>query len=389
MDVQALLRFAESQRDLFLDDLRTLVNIDSGTYTPDGVARVADELQIRFSASGAEVERIAGGEYGPHVVARWRGEGVGRVLLVGHMDTVFPEGEAQRRPFHIAGERAFGPGVMDMKSGLLTGLYAAKALAEKAPWKELVILCNSDEEIGSPSSHELVERLARETDAALVLEPNSRVDKVTIARKGVATYRIDVEGLSAHAGVEPHRGRNAILELANKIIAVQALNGKISGVTLNVGVVHGGERPNVVPDTAYALVDVRAADLEGMEAVERVMRGIIEATSVVEGATVRLSGGFMHGPFTQSPASQQLFTLASEVAAELGYILTGSPTGGGSDGNTTAAIGTPTLDGLGPAGGMAHNPGEYIEIDSIAPRIALLAGLIARVGANSARLSGQ
>ncbi len=389
MEVRALLRYAESQRDQFLDDLRTLVNIDSGTYTPDGVARVAEELQARFVASGAEVERIAGGEYGPHLVARWRGKGAGRVLLIGHMDTVFPDGEAQRRPFRIADGRAFGPGVMDMKSGLLTGLYAARALSDEAPWAELVFFCNSDEEIGSPSSHDVVERLAREADAALVLEPNSRVDKATIARKGVATYRIDVEGLSAHAGVEPHKGHNAILELAHRIIAVQELNGTIPGVTLNAGVVHGGERPNIVPDKAYALVDVRAADREGVEAVERAMREVIEAAPSVADTSARLSGGFMHGPFTQSAASQRLFSFASEVAAELGYTLTGSPTGGGSDGNTTAAAGAPTLDGLGPAGGMAHNPGEFIEVDSIAPRVALLAGVIARVGADGANLRGQ
>jgi glutamate carboxypeptidase len=380
MDVSALLRLAASQRDEFLDDLRTLVNIDSGTYTPDGVSQVADELEARFTAAGATVERIANGGYGPHLVARWRGTGTGRALLIGHMDTVFPDGEATRRPFHVADGRAYGPGVMDMKSGLLVGLHAARALATETPWEELVFLCNSDEEIGSPSSHDVVERLARDVDAALVLEPNSRVDKATVARKGVATYRIEVEGLSAHAGVEPHKGRNAILELSHRIIAAQALNGAIPGVTLNVGVTQGGERPNVVPDAAYALVDVRAADVAGMEAVEQALRELVEAAPTVEGASVRLSGGFLHRPFTQSPASERLFALASAVAAELGYTLAGSATGGGSDGNTTAAIGTPTLDGLGPAGGQAHNPGEYIEVDSIAPRIALLAGLIARIG---------
>lgn len=380
MDVSALLRLAESQRDAFLDDLRTLVNIDSGTYTPDGVGRVADELEARFVAAGAMVERMANAGYGPHLVARWSGTGTGRTLLIGHMDTVFPDGEATRRSFQVTEGRAYGPGVMDMKSGLLVGLYAARALAAEAPWAELVFLCNSDEEIGSPSSRDLVARLAREADAALVLEPNSRVDKATVARKGVATYRIDVEGLSAHAGVEPHKGRNAILELAHRIIAVQSLNGSIPGVTLNVGVAHGGERPNVVADEAHALVDVRAADPAGMEAVGRALHELAEATPVVEGTTVRLSGGFLHRPFMQSAASERLFALASDVAVELGYTLMGSSTGGGSDGNTTAALGTPTLDGLGPAGGMAHNPGEYIEVDSIAPRVALLAGLIARIG---------
>lgn len=386
MDALALLHAAESQQEQFLDDLRTLVNIDSGTYTPHGVARVADELGTRFREAGADVERVAAGEYGPNLIARWRGAGTGRILLVGHMDTVFPEGETSRRPFRIEDGRALGPGVMDMKSGLLTGLYAIRALADTAPWAELTFLCNSDEEVGSPASRGLVDQLARGADAALVLEPNSRVDRTTVARKGVATFRIEVSGLSAHAGVEPQKGRNAILELAHRIIAVQALNGAIPGVTLNVGNVHGGERPNVVPDAAHALIDVRAADLAGLEAVVQALREVADAAPVVAGAEVRLSGGFVHQPFTQSPASARLFDLAHAVAAELGYELTGGATGGGSDGNTTAAAGTPTLDGLGPAGGMAHNPGEYILIESIAPRIALLAGLIARVGASESSL---
>jgi glutamate carboxypeptidase len=275
---------------------------------------------------------------------------------------------------------------MDMKSGLLTGLYALRALANTAPWGEIIFLCNSDEEVGSPSSHPIVERLASEVDAALVLEPNSRVDKTTIARKGVATFRIDVAGLSAHAGVEPDKGSNSIIELAHRLIAVHALNGTISGVTLNAGVIHGGERPNVVPDAAYALVDVRAADPSGQEAVERALQALVDAAPTITGTTTRLSGGFVHQPFTQSPASKRLFDLASAVASELGYTLQGGPTGGGSDGNTTATAGTPTLDGLGPAGGKAHNPGEYIEIDSVAPRVALLAGLLTSLNKNGRKL---
>lgn len=390
MTIESWLRFAEAQRDQFLDDLRTLVNIDSGSYTPAGVARVADELQARFEATGGSVERVTDtGEFGPHLIARWRGQGAGKTLLIGHMDTVFPDGEAQRRPFHLESGRAYGPGVMDMKSGLLTGLYALRALAAEAPWGEVIFFCNSDEEIGSPSSHPIVARLAREVDAALVLEPNSRVDKATIARKGVATFRIEVEGLSAHAGVEPDKGRNAILELAHRVIAVHALNGTIPGVTLNAGVIHGGERPNVVPDAAYTLVDVRVADSAGREAVESALQALVAAPATIEGTTTRLSGSFVHQPFTQSDASKRLFDLASGVASELGYTLQGGPTGGGSDGNTTAATGTPTLDGLGPAGGKAHNPGEYIEIDSIAPRVALLAGLLASLNSNSAQLRGK
>ncbi|HEX9035551.1 MAG TPA: M20 family metallopeptidase [Ktedonobacterales bacterium] len=386
MDVRDVLALAESQMTQILDDLGALVNIDSGTYTPRGVARVADELERWLKAAGAEVERVAGSEFGPHLIARWRGPGRGRALLIGHMDTVFPEGEAERRPFRVADGRAYGPGVMDMKSGLLIGLYAARALLDEAPWAELVMFCNSDEEIGSPSSRSLVETLGKPAHAALVLEPNSRVDKTTIARKGVATYRIDVEGLSAHAGVEPHRGRNAILELAHRVIAVQALNGTIPGVTLNTGVTHGGERPNVVPDAAHALVDVRAADLEGVHVVDAALRALADGPEHVEGTRTRLTGGFMHQPFVQSPASLRLFEMAQEVARELGYELSGSPTGGGSDGNTTAATGAPTLDGLGAAGGMAHNPGEFIEVASIAPRIALLSGIIQRLNVGGDQL---
>lgn len=376
----ALLEAARAQLPAFLDDLRALVNIDSGTYTPAGVARVADELQRRFEASGALTERVPTEEYGPHLVARWPGSGRGRILLIGHMDTVFPNGEVGRRPFRVEGDRAYGPGVMDMKSGLLTGLYAARLLHDALPWQELVFLCNSDEEIGSPSSHDLVAHLAAQSDAAFVLEPNSKPHRVTISRKGVAIFRLDVTGLSAHAGVEPDKGRNAILELTHRVIAVQALNGSIPGVTLNVGVIAGGERPNIVADHAHALIDIRAPSPDAVREVEAALHRIAEAPATVTGTETRLSGAFAHQPFTQSEASKRLFAAAAEVASELGLELEGRPTGGGSDGNTTAAAGIPTLDGLGPAGGQAHNPGEYIEVESVPTRIALLAGLIARVG---------
>ena len=383
METTALLEAAQARVEGFLADLERLVNIDSGTYTPAGVARVSDELQRHFHEAGALVERVDGKEFGPHLVARWPGSGKGRILLIGHMDTVFPEGEAIRRPFRIEDGRAYGPGVMDMKSGLLVGLTAARLLGEEAPWTELVMLCNSDEEIGSPTSHDLVAQLASQADAVLVLEPNSRVERVTITRKGVATFRLEVTGLSAHAGVEPDKGRNAIIELAHRALAVHALNGTIPGVTLNVGVISGGERPNVVPESAYTLIDVRAPTREGGAAVEAALREVAEAEPTIAGTETRLSGGFVHQPFTQSEASARLFALAEGVARELGYSLAGGSTGGGSDGNTAAAVGAATLDGLGPVGAHAHNPGEYIEVASIAPRIALLGGIIGAVGAGT------
>jgi glutamate carboxypeptidase len=368
-------------RDPFLDDLRALVDIDSGTYTPAGVAAVADQLQPRLEALGAAVERVPGAAMGPQLVARLRGNGSGQVLLIGHMDTVYPEGEVARHPFTVRDGQAFGPGVLDMKGGLLVGLYALRLLREmgEAPYEELTFLYNSDEEIGSPESHPLVRREAAHADVALVLEPSLDVEVLKIARKGVGMYRVTVTGISAHAGVEPEKGRSAIVELAHKVLAIAALNGQQDGLTLNVGVIRGGERPNVVPDAAEAHIDIRVTSPEQIAWVEGELQRIAEECSIA-GTTCVLNGSFAHQPFQQSERGRAVFDLAHDEAATLGLSLRGELSGGGSDGNTTAALGVPTLDGLGVAGAQAHNPGEHIEIASIAPRIALLAGLLRRLG---------
>ena len=387
MDSPPASLISEQTVTAFLNDLRTLVNINSGTYTPEGVARVAEFLAPRFVEMGFGTELVPGDRMGPQLVARHTGTGQGRVLIIGHMDTVFPDGEAERRPFDIHDDCAYGPGVFDMKSGLLVAMYALRALIEagETPWQTLTMICNSDEEIGSPESHTLIEAEAQQADLAMVLEPTSDLARVTTARKGAASYTLEIRGVAAHAGVEPHRGRSAILEMAHRIVALHALNGTIPGVTVNVGVVQGGERPNVVAETAYAEIDVRAADEEGVQAIEAALARVVADTNVPD-TTAMLEGFFAHRPFTQSPQSERLFALASEAAAELGITLRGEPTGGASDGNTTAGLGVPTLDGLGLVGGLAHNPGEYVEIASIAPRIALLMGLLRRL--NGADWSG-
>lgn len=384
MDAAAALAHAQRHVPAFLDDLRAIVDIDSGTYHPNGVARVAEYLQPRFEELGFQVKLLPGKEMGPQLVTGRPGEGQGRVLLVGHMDTVFPPGEPERRPFRIEDGQAYGPGVFDMKSGLLVGLYALRTLlaAGEAPWGELTFICNSDEEIGSPESHDLIAGAARQVDAALVLEPTHDVARVTTARKGVATYILEIEGVSAHAGVEPAKGRSAIVELAHKVLALHALNGAFDGVTVNVGVARGGERPNVVPDWAYAEIDLRAPDEEAARQIEAAIHEVA-ARRFVDGTTTRLTGGFQHQPFSRSERGMRLFAIAAAAAADLGITLRGEPTGGGSDGNTTAGVGTPTLDGLGLQGGLAHNPGEFVVVDSIAPRIALLAGLLSRLNGAS------
>jgi glutamate carboxypeptidase len=382
MDTAATLAAARSFVDPFLEDLQALVNIDSGTYAPTGVARVAEYLRPRFTELGYAVELRPGERLGPQLVARRRGQGHAHVLLIGHMDTVFPPGEPERRPFRVEDGRAYGPGVLDMKSGLLVGLYALRLLSEdgEAPYAAITFLCNSDEEIGSPESCTLVGELARAADVVLVLEPSRASDEVTVARKGVGVYTVDIEGMAAHAGVEPEKGHSAILELAHRIVALQAINGTIAGATVNVGTISGGERPNIVPDHARAQVDVRAPSVEAAQALEEALRRACD-TMIVPGTAARLSGGFVHQPFQQSAASARLFELAQIVAADLGIALRGISTGGGSDGNTAAALDIATLDGMGLCGGLAHNPGEWASVADIAPRIALLAGLLRRLDA--------
>jgi len=370
---------AERLSEAYLRDLEALVNIDSGTYCKAGVDAVGRYLRQRFEDVGGMVTIHPQPDYGDNLVATLHGQGRGRLMLVGHMDTVFPEGEAQRRPFARRNGRAMGPGILDMKSGLVVALYALLVLREQGftDFETINVVCNSDEEIGSPASRPLIQEVARNSDAVFVLEPGRANGHLVTARKGVGTYRLEVRGVAAHAGVEPQKGRSAILELTHQIQALQALHGAIPGVTLNVGVIHGGERPNVVPDYAYALIDLRAADMDGIAAVQQAMERITSQPTV-PGTSVTLDGSFVHLPFVKSPRSARLVALAQEVGRELGLELSEVASGGGSDGNTTAAMGVATLDGLGLSGALAHNPGEYIEIASIVPRIALVAQLIRR-----------
>jgi glutamate carboxypeptidase len=382
LEIGPALDRAKGAQQTFLDELETIVNIDSGTFYKPGVDEVAHWMKARLERSECAVTTQPQHEYGNNVFATRRGKGRARILIIGHMDTVFPKDEAQRRPFTIKEGKALGPGVLDMKSGLLLGIYAAELLRAigEENYATLTFLCNSDEEIGSPGSRPLVKELASQADVALVLEPGRELDEVVVARKGVGNYRLEVCGVAAHAGVEPEKGHSAILELAHKIIALQALNGTIPGVTVNVGVVSGGERGNIVPDHAEARIDIRAADREGIEAVEQAFKHITSHHSV-HGTESTITGEMCHYPFEATPANQSVFKLAKEEAERQGIALRGISTGGGSDGNTTAAMGIPTLDALGLAGGLAHNPGEFIVIDSIAPRMVLLAGLIERIGA--------
>ncbi|HEU0000253.1 MAG TPA: M20 family metallopeptidase [Ktedonobacteraceae bacterium] len=377
---------AENMLEPYLADLKTIVNIDSGTFTKSGIDRVGAYLQERFTDFGFSTSFDRQTQYGDHLIAMHKGSNPNgpRLLFIGHIDTVFSEGEVVRRPFNISRGNgktiATGPGVLDMKSGVLIGMYSLHLLiqAHEAAYQSATFICNSDEEIGSPSSRPLIQELARQADAVLVFEPGRAEGTVVSSRRGCGQYRVEVHGLSAHAGVEPQRGRNAILELSYQVQKMQALNGTIAGTTLSVGIIHGGERTNVVPDYAYCEMDVRANDQKAAHALEAAMR---QATSQhkLQGTTITLSGGMLCQPFERNQTNERMVRLIKEAGNTLGLKIQDVGSGGASDANTTAAMGIPTLDGLGAGGGLAHNPREYIELDYLPTRIALVMELLRRM----------
>ncbi len=378
---------ADQLMDDYLEDLKTIVNIDSGTFTKVGIDRVGAYLQERFQAFGFSTRFDMQEQYGDHLVAIHTGKSQHgpRIVLIGHIDTVLPDGEAERRPFTISqrdGMRiATGPGVLDMKSGVLIGMYALRLLIEsqEANYSNVTFICNSDEEIGSPSSRPLIQELAQQADAVLVLEPGRAEETIVSSRKGCGQYRVEVHGVPAHAGVEPDRGRNAILELSYQVQKMQALNGTIPGATLSVGIIRGGDRTNVVPDYAYFDMDVRTADQASHKALEAAMRQVTYQNKL-QGTRIILSGSMLCQPFERNKRNSHLIELAKEAGYELGLQIQDTGSGGASDANTTAAMDIPTLDGLGAGGGLAHNPGEFIELDYLPMRVALVAGLVRRIG---------
>jgi glutamate carboxypeptidase len=387
VDVGTLRDIAARRYDAFVGALEAMVNVDCGSYTPVGVNVIADMCAARFVSNGWEVERRphrAGdgdaSQLGDLVIGRLRGAGGPNVLLVGHMDTVFDEGTVAERPFRVDGEIARGPGVSDMKGGLLTGFVATEVLQEAGfdGFGTITYVCNPDEEIGSPYSGPVIRELAPQHDAAFVLEGARANGDIVSARKGITDYRITITGRAAHAGVEPEKGRNAVLEAAHAIVALQGLNGRWPGVTVNVGVVHGGTRTNVVAERCELQVDLRAPALETLQEAEAEIERIC-AEHVVPDVTTDVVGHGWHRPMEKKEGAARLVDIAVELARELGFGLRDAATGGASDANTTSAAGTPTIDGLGPVGGDDHAPAEWLDLSSVVPRVALLAGLISRV----------
>ena len=376
------LHTAETAVPTFLDELARWVNCDSGTQDKAGVDRVGAMVQARFNQIGFTTEVIPQTDYGNHVVARRAGQGQARLMLIGHMDTVYQPGEAALRPFTLRDGRAYGPGIFDMKGGILLGMTALDLLGPVVldRFGMITFLCNSDEEVGSPSSKPIVRDLAAQADAVLVLEPNRELRNITVGRKGVAPFTLTVTGLSAHAGVAPDSGRNAILEMAHLIIALQGLHKQRPSLSLNVGAVRGGANRNVVPDHCEVLFEMRAANLPTFEAGLADIQQVLAQPRHVPGTTVTLTQGPTHLPLEPSASSRHLREIALAAGEASGFTPQFISIGGASDGNTTGGMGIPTLDGLGVIGEHSHNPNECISVDQIAPRLRFLAGIIGRIG---------
>jgi glutamate carboxypeptidase len=384
-EIAALRSAVEAAEPAFLADLERLVNTDCGSYTKAGVDVIGRWTAERLRSLGARVTSHPNDQgLGETIVAEFAGtDPRGPVLLcIGHMDTVFDEGTALERPFEIQAGIATGPGVTDMKSGLLAGLYAIDALRTTLgglPLARLVFVANPDEEIGSPVSSSHIRRIAADADACFVLECARANGDIVSSRKGTLDLVITVNGRAAHAGVEPEKGRSAILEAARIVTELHALNGRWPGVTVNVGVIGGGTRPNVVAERCVMEVDLRAVTRDSLVEAEAAISAIT-APRVVPEVTTEIEETGRHWPMEKLERSGHLVGHAVSLAAALGFPLRDSATGGASDANTTAGMDVPTIDGLGPIGGLDHSPGEYLEVASIVPRTLLLAALIASIG---------
>lgn len=370
-----------SQRQAMIDLLRDVVNIDSGSYDKEGVDAVGARFERHFAEHGIPSHRESHGTFGDalHAEVAKPGSNEKPVLLMGHRDTVFGKGEAGRRPFAIKDGRAYGPGVADMKAGLVMNVFVATAFHKFGGSPHPIkVLITSDEEIGSPSSRPVIEREGRAARAVFNSEPGRPTGNVVTSRKGGIFMHMAVTGKAAHSGANFAAGISAIGELAHKIIQIHALTDLTKGITLNVGLVSGGQSVNTTAPFAEGQIDMRYVDPKDRATVMAEVERII-ATPYVSGtsAVLTIKGEFV--PVVQSEASKALFENYQAAAKQAGLAtLEGEFSGGCADSGFTAAVGTPTICGVGPVGGLAHTPEEYLELDSIVPRAQTLALAILR-----------
>ena len=350
-----------------VEQLGSFVNLESPSLDVEHLRVSAKYLAELFAKVTGIAAEIIPGKNGDHV--HWKGGDATKVLIVGHHDTVFPLGTTASRPFSTDGDVARGPGIFDMKAGIVQAIHGLSAIRDS---HHVEMLITADEEVGSYSSRALIEARARATGAVLVLEPSADGGALKIARKGVGTFTVHISGRASHAGLEPEKGINALVELATQVQRIVAMARPELGTTVTPTVASAGNSENVVPDAAMIKIDVRVVLPEEKDRIERELSQLVPA---VAGATIKVSGSVNRPPMHES-AGRALFGVAEVVAKELGIKnLQGVAVGGGSDGNFTAAIGIPTLDGLGAVGGGAHAVTEHILISKMGERAALVAGI--------------
>ncbi|HYL63841.1 MAG TPA: M20 family metallopeptidase [Candidatus Methylomirabilis sp.] len=372
------LRLLKPRLSEMLITLRRLVRAESPSYEKRPADRCASILAAEWRRRGARVERLAQRERGDHLRVTWwpqKHRPAGQYLVLGHYDTVYSAGTLQKMPFRIVRAKAYGPGIFDMKAGLVQALFALEAIQRSlAPLRHrLVFLWTSDEEIGSDTSRKFIEAEARRSDAVFVLEPSlGPKGLLKTARKGVGEAEIIVHGRASHAGLAAQEGVNAVHELAQQITRIREWNNPRRGVSVNADVIEGGTRVNVIAERARALLDLRALHAADMRRIEARLRAL---RPIHRGARLEVHGGFNRAPL-EHKRSAALFARAKSLAAQIGLRLGECTAGGGSDGNFTAALGIPTLDGLGAVGHGAHSSDEHILIHAMPARAALLAALL-------------
>jgi glutamate carboxypeptidase len=372
------LRLLKPRLPEMLSTLQRLVCVESPSLEKGPADRCATLLAAEWRKRGARVERIAQKHRGDHIRVAWwpqKARPAGQLFVLGHYDTVYSSGTLAKMPFRIRGGKAFGPGIFDMKAGIVQALFALETLQQtKAPLTyRVVFLWTSDEEIGSDSSRKLIEAEARCSDAVFVLEPSlGSKGLLKTARKGVGEAELIVHGRASHAGLAAEEGVNAIHELARQLLRIQEWNDPRRGVSVNADVIEGGTRVNVIAERARAVLDLRALRVADMRKIERRLHAL---HATLPGARLEIHGGFNRSPMERK-VSAALFAKAKSLAAQMGLSLGECTAGGGSDGNLTAAVGAPTLDGLGAVGHGAHSADEHIVINTMPARAALLAALL-------------
>jgi glutamate carboxypeptidase len=377
MDPKAIFAHVEKQQEWFRKTLRDLVVQESPSEDRQAVNNAMDLVSNLASKQGAKVKRNRQKKFGDIIELTFGppSKSVKPVLLLGHLDTVWPLGTLRQMPWREDKGRFWGPGVLDMKAGVVMALTALNTLREFKLARPVTLLLNSEEEVGSPVSRPLTEQLATKSAAVFVLEPAQGLAYKT-ARKGVGFYNVEVTGVGAHSGVDFERGHSAVLELAKQIQTISNFTDLQRKLTVNCGVIAGGTRSNVVASHAHAEVDVRIAKASDAAHVEKLFRQLKVSDSLCK---LTVTGGINRPPMERKPGTVALFKKARALAAELGFVLDEAATGGGSDGNFTAALGVPTLDGMGAVGDGAHAAHESVVIEHLVPRTALLAAMIASV----------